>query len=130
VLQSMGEAPLGMITAHHYSYAHDSALNHAFVKAYAEAYGDLRPNFFAVGGYDGMAAIYAVIGKLDGVIDGDKAMAALAGLVIDSPRGPIEIDPATHDVVQTVYIRRVEKVDGKIVNVEFDRIPKVKDPGK
>lgn len=130
VLQSMGDAPLGMITSHHYSYAHDSALNKAFVKAYADAYGDFRPNFLAVGGYDGMAAIYRVIEQLKGNIDPDKAMAVLKGMKIESPRGPIEIDPATRDVIQTVYIRRVEKVAGKIVNVEFDKVEKVKDPGK
>lgn len=130
VLQSMGDAPLGMITSHHYSYAHDSALNKAFVKAYADAYGDFRPNFLAVGGYDGMAAIYRVIAELKGNIDPDKAMAVLKGMKIDSPRGPIEIDPETRDVIQTVYIRRVEKVGGKIVNVEFDKVEKVKDPGK
>jgi branched-chain amino acid transport system substrate-binding protein len=130
VLQSMGDAPLGMITTHHYSYAHDSALNKAFVRAYAEAYGDFRPDFLAVGGYDGMAAIYKVVAELKGKIDADKAMAVLKGMKIDSPRGPIMIDPATRDVVQTVYVRRVEKVDGKIVNVEFDHFDNVKDPGK
>jgi branched-chain amino acid transport system substrate-binding protein len=131
VLQRMGDAALGIITTHHYSYAHDSALNHAFVKAYAEAYGaDLRPNFMAVGGYDGMAAIYRVIEKLKGEMNGDKAMAALKGMVIESPRGEIEIDPETRDVIQTVYVRRVEKVGDTLVNVEFDKVPKVKDPGK
>ncbi len=130
VLQSMGDVPLGMITSHHYSYAHDSARNHDFVKAYAADYGDVRPDFLAVGGYDGMAAIYQVIEKLKGEIDGDKAMAVLKGMKIDSPRGPIEIDAGTRDVVQTVYIRRVEKVDGKILNVEFDKVEGVKDPGK
>jgi branched-chain amino acid transport system substrate-binding protein len=130
VLQSMGDAALGIITTHQYSYVHDSALNKAFVKAYADAYGDFRPDFLAVGGYDGMAAIYRVIEQLHGVIDADKAMAVLKGMKIDSPRGPIEIDPETRDIVQTVYVRRVEKVGDKIVNVEFDQIPNVKDPGK
>jgi branched-chain amino acid transport system substrate-binding protein len=130
-LPAMGDAALGIITSHHYSYAHDSQLNKAYVKAYAAAYGpDIRPDFNSVGGYDGMAAIYKVIEALKGDIDPDKAMAAFKGMKIDSPRGPVEIDPATRDVVQTVYIRRVEKVDGQIVNVEFDKIPDVKDPGK
>jgi branched-chain amino acid transport system substrate-binding protein len=130
-LPAMGDAALGMITSHHYSYAHDGALNQAYVKAYAEAYGpDLRPNFMSVGGYDGMAAIYRVIEQLKGDVDGDKAMVALKGMKLDSPRGAIEIDAATRDVIQTVYIRRVEKVDGKIVNVEFDKVENVKDPGK
>jgi branched-chain amino acid transport system substrate-binding protein len=77
-----------------------------------------------------MAAIYGVIEQLKGQMDGDKAMAVLKGMRIASPRGPIEIDPATRDVVQTVYIRRVEKVDGKLVNIEFDKVENVKDPGK
>ena len=46
----------------------------------------------------------------------------------ESPRGPISIDPATRDIVQNVYIRRVEKVGNNIVNVEFDTVPNVKDP--
>jgi branched-chain amino acid transport system substrate-binding protein len=130
-LPAMGDAALGMITSHHYSYAHDSALNKAYVKAYAEVYGpDLRPNFMSVGGYDGMAAIYRVIEQLKGEVGGDKAMAVLKGMKLDSPRGAIEIDAATRDVIQTVYIRRVEKVDGKVVNVEFDKVAAVKDPGK
>lgn len=130
VLQSMGDIALGIITTHHYSYAHDSALNAAYVKAYAEAYGDFRPDFMSVGGYDGMAAIYRVIEKLHGVIDGDKAMEILKGMKIDSPRGPVEINAETRDPIQTVYVRRVENVGGKIVNAEFDQIPRVKDPSK
>ena len=131
VLQGMGDAALNIISSHHYSYAHSSAVNKAYVEAYAALFGDdVRPNFMSVGGYDGMAAIYRVIEKLKGRMDGTHAMAALKGMRIESPRGPIEIDPATRDVVQTVYIRRVEKVDGKLVNVEFDKVETVKDPGK
>ncbi len=131
VLQGMGDAALGIITTHHYSYAHDSAANKAYIAAYAEAYGnDIRPNFMSVGGYDGMAAIYRVIEALKGNLDGAKAMAVLKGMRIDSPRGPIAIDAETRDVVQTVYVRRVENVGGRLLNVEFDRIADVKDPGK
>ena len=131
VLQGMGDAALNIITSHHYSYAHTSPANKAFVEAYAKLFGDdVRPNFMSVGGYDGMAAIYRVIEQLKGRMDGAKAMAALKGMRIDSPRGPIEIDAATRDVVQTVYIRRVEKVEGKLVNVEFDKVENVRDPGK
>ena len=130
VIEAMGDAPLGVVTTHQYSVAHDSAQNRAFLKAYADiATG--RPNFMAVGGWDGMAAIYEVIARLDGKIDGDKAMEVLKGLKIDSPRGPIMIDPATRDVVQTIYVRRVERMkDGKLYNVEFDQVQNVKDPGK
>ncbi|HXH02118.1 MAG TPA: ABC transporter substrate-binding protein [Candidatus Competibacteraceae bacterium] len=132
VLPAMGEATLGVITTFHYSAAHDSPENKAFLKAFAEANGAGagRPNFMAVAGYDGMAAIFEVAKRLDGKIDGDKAMEVLKGLKLNSPRGPITIDPATRDIVQTVYVRRVEKVDGELYNVEFDKFPEVKDPGK
>jgi branched-chain amino acid transport system substrate-binding protein len=84
----------------------------------------------AVGGYDGMAAIYEVARKLDGNIDGDKAMQILRGMKLDSPRGPIQIDPETRDIVQNVYVREARKIGGKVYNVEFETFPAVKDPGK
>ena len=131
VLDAMGDAALGMITSHHYSAAHPSPENEQFLKAYAGVAGALgRANFMAVGGYDGMAAIYDVARKLGGKIDPDKAMAVLKGWKWQSPRGPIEIDPDTRDVVQTVYIRKVEKRDGHYWNVEFEQFPAQKDPGK
>ncbi len=131
VLQAMGEPVVGVITTHHYSAAHDSPENKAFVKAFGEVTKELkRPNFMAVGGYDGMAAIAEVVKKLGDKIDGDKAMEVLKGLKLTSPRGPISIDPATRDIVQTVYVRRVQKVGGDYYNVEFDKFPDVKDPGK
>lgn len=131
VLPVMGEPVLGVITTHHYSAAHDSPENKAFVKAFGEVAKDLRrPNFMAVGGYDGMAAIAEVVKKLGNDIDGDKAMEILKGLKLASPRGPISIDPATRDIVQTVYVRRVQKVGNDYYNVEFDKFPDVKDPGK
>ena len=131
VLPAMGDATLGVITSFHYSAAHNSAENKAFLKNFAEANpGAGRPNFMAVAAYDGMGAIYEVARKLDGKIDGDKAMAVLKGMKINSPRGAITIDPQTRDVVQTVYIRKVEKVNGELYNVEFDKFDNVKDPGK
>lgn len=133
VLMAMGEPALGVITSHHYSAHHDSAENRAFVKAFKEvAKGLPRPNFMGVGGYDGMAAMAETVKKLNakGKVDGDKAMEVLKTLKLTSPRGPISIDPATRDIVQTVYIRRVEKVGGELYNVEFDKFPDVKDPGK
>ena len=132
VLEAMGDPTLGMITAFHYSAAHKSPENEAFLKAYAAA-NDPKigaPNFMAAAGYDTMHVIYEVAKKLSGNIDGDKAMAAIKGMKWTSPRGPVEIDPQTRDIDQTVYIRKVEKVNGKLENVEFDKIPNVKDPGK
>jgi branched-chain amino acid transport system substrate-binding protein len=131
VLPAMGDATLGVITSFHYSAAHNSPENKAFLKNFADANpGAGRPNFMAVAAYDGMAAIYEVANKLGGKIDGDKAMAVLKGMKINSPRGAITIDPQTRDVVQTVYIRKVEKVNGELYNVEFDKFENMKDPGK
>ncbi len=128
-IEIMGDAPLGVVTSHHYSVAHDSPQNREFLKAYAEI-DKSRPNFMAVGGWDGMAAIYEVVRQLNGQVDADKAMAAFKGMKLDSPRGPVLIDPATRDPIQTIYLRKVEKRDGKLYNVEFDRVDNVKDPGK
>ncbi|MDQ2962502.1 MAG: ABC transporter substrate-binding protein [Pseudomonadota bacterium] len=131
VLEAMGEPTLGLITSFHYSAAHDSPENKAFVKAYAEASGSkLRPNFMAVGGYDGMALIYEALKKTNGSTDGETLVAAMKGMKLTSPRGPIMIDPETRDVVQTVYIRKVEKTGGGLYNIEFDKFPDQKDPGK
>ena len=131
VLNAMGDAALGLITTFHYSAAHDSAENKAFLQAYAQvAPGAGRPNFMTVGAFDGMALIYDVATKLNGAIDADKAMEVVKGWKTQSPRGPISIDPETRDIVQTIYVRRVEKRDGELWNIEFDRFENVKDPGK
>jgi branched-chain amino acid transport system substrate-binding protein len=131
VLQAMGEPTLGLITSFHYSAAHDSPENKAFLKVYAETNGTkLRPNFMACAGYDGMAAIAEALKKTGGSTDPERFVGALKGMKLMSPRGPIMIDPETRDIVQTVYIRRVEKVDGILYNIEFDKFPDVKDPGK
>ena len=131
VLEAMGDGTLGLITSFHYSAAHDSPENKAFIKAYTETNGTkLRPNFMAVGGYDGMQAIAEALKKTQGSTDPDKLMAAFKGMKLMSPRGPIMIDPDTRDIVETVYIRRVEKVNGQLYNIEFDKFPDQKDPGK
>ena len=130
-LPAMGSAALGVVTTHHYSAAHESPENAAFKQAFAKVTGgQVRPNFMAVGGYDGMAAIAKVIEKLGGKLDGDAAMAAFKGLALDSPRGPIRIDPETRDVIQTVYVRKVEQRPDGFYNVEFDHFDEQKDPGK
>ena len=126
-LASMGDAALGIITVAHYDYTHDSKMNDAFVKAYNAEYGR-NPDFFSVGGYDGMHLIYAALEKANGKTDGDSLIAAAKGLKWESPRGPISIDPETRDIIQNVYIRRVEKVGGKLVNVEIATFDNVKNP--
>jgi branched-chain amino acid transport system substrate-binding protein len=129
-LKSMGDASLGIITAWHYDYADKkNAKNVAFVKLFNEMH-KRNPDFFSIGGYDGMHVIYEAVKKAAGKTDGDSLIAAAKGLKWDSPRGPMSIDPETRDVVQTIYIRKVEKVGGELVNVPFDTVENVKDPVK
>jgi branched-chain amino acid transport system substrate-binding protein len=128
-LKSMGDAGLGILTVYHYDYNHDSALNREFVKAFHDASGR-NPNIYSIGGYDGMHLIYETLKKTGGNTDGDALIAAAKGMAWESPRGPISIDPETRDIIQTVYIRRVDKVGGQLRNVEFDKVENVKDPVK
>ncbi len=130
ILDSMGDPALGTITSHFYSAAHPSAENKAFVAAFEKANGGMRPNFMAVGGYDGMALIYKVLVKTGGSADGDKFIAAAKGMSWMSPRGKMTIDPETRDVIQDVYLRKVERVNGHLYNVEFDRVRDVHPDGK
>ncbi len=129
-LNDMGDGALGVVTSHHYSAAHLSPLNKKFVEAFEKANKGLRPNFMAVGGYDGMRVIYEALKTTKGAGGGDALLAAMKGQVFESPRGPVFIDAQTRDIVQNVYLRKVERVNGQLYNVEFDVIKDVKDPGK
>lgn len=130
-LDATGDVALGLVTSHHYSYAHPSAKNQKFVKDFEAQFGKaMRPSYFAVSAYDALSAIEAALAKTKGDTSGDKVMEALKGLRFESPRGPVEIDAATRDIVQTVYIRKTERVNGQLVNVEFDQFERVKDPAK
>ena len=126
-LKSMGDAGLGIISAWHYDYKSDAPRNVEFVKLFNEMHGR-NPDFFSIGGYDGMHAIYEALKRAGGKTDGESLITAAKGMTWDSPRGPMSIDPETRDVVQTIYIRRVQKVGGELVNVPFDKIEKAKDP--
>ena len=128
-LKVMGDAGIGIMTAFHYDYNHKSRENADFVGAYKATYGR-NPDFFSIGGWDGMHLIYQALKKTGGKADGESLIAAAKGMKWESPRGPISIDPETRDIIQTVYIRRVEKVGGQLVNVEIDKIENVKDPVK
>jgi branched-chain amino acid transport system substrate-binding protein len=128
-LAGMGDAALGIVTSFHYDYNHPSKVNAEFVKAFNAEF-KRNPDFFSAGGYDGMHLIYEALKKTGGKADGDSLIAAAKGASWESPRGPMSIDPETRDVIQTVYIRRVEKVDGRLQNVEIDRFENVKDPVK
>jgi branched-chain amino acid transport system substrate-binding protein len=130
LLNGMGDPVVGTITAHIYSADHNSAANKAFVDAFKKANNGMRPNFMAVGAYDGMNLVYEALKKTNGNTDGDALMTAIKGMSWESPRGPISIDPDTRDIVQNVYIRKVEKKNGELYNVEFATFPSVKDPGK
>jgi len=129
-LAAMGNSALGLVTAFHYSQAHDSPENKAYVAAYLKAFPKDRPNFMSVGGYDGMHLIYQVLEKTKGDASGDAFVAAAKGLQWTSPRGPVQIDPETRDIIQNEYIRKLENVNGEVQNVEFATLKAVKDPGK
>ena len=128
-LQGMGDPAIGIITVANYDYNHDSAKNKEFVKAYNDEF-HRNPDIFSIGGYEGTHLIYEALKKTGGKTDGDALIAAAKGMSWESPRGPMMIDPETRDIVQTVYIRRVEKVGGGLRNVEIASVPNVKDPAK
>jgi branched-chain amino acid transport system substrate-binding protein len=129
ILEAIGAPAIGVVTSFHYSAAHDSPENKAYVSGMAAANNGMRANFHSVGGYDGMHLIYEALKKTGGDSDGEKVVNAMKGMSWVSPRGPMSIDPMSRDVIQTVYIRRVEMKDGKPWSIEFDKFEKVKDPG-
>jgi branched-chain amino acid transport system substrate-binding protein len=128
-LKSMGDSAVGIRTVFHYGWEHNSPMNEAFVKAYRADF-NRSPDVFSIGGWDGMHLIYEALKKTGGKADGDSLIAAAKGMKWESPRGPISIDPNTRDIVQTVYIREVQRINGKAQNVEIDKIENVKDPAK
>jgi len=127
ILNNIGDVALGLITSHHYSAAHPSALNKTFVAEFQKA-NNKRPNFMGVSGYDGMALLYKALEKTKGVTTGDALVEAMKGMAWESPRGPISIDPQTRDIIQNIYVRKVEKKDGELYNVEFQTFEAVKKP--
>jgi len=129
-LNDMGDGAIGVVTSHHYSTYHPSAMNKKFVADFGKANKGMRPNFMAVGGYDGMRVIYDALKASKGQGGGDGLLAAMKGQIFESPRGKIFIDAQTRDIVQNIYLRRVERKEGQLWNVEFDVIKDVKDPGK
>jgi branched-chain amino acid transport system substrate-binding protein len=129
-LKSMADVALGFITVAHYDWNHDSALNKDFVRDYGEISGGRHPDVLSIGGWDGMHLIYQALEKTGGKTDGEGLANAVKGMTWESPRGPVIIDPETRDIILNVYIRRVERVDGDLRNVEFDKIEQVKDPVK
>ncbi|MGG5810631.1 ABC transporter substrate-binding protein [Falsiroseomonas sp. CW058] len=129
ILNDMGDAVIGAVTSHHYSAAHDSAENRAYVEAFRGVAPNLRPNFMSVGGRDGMHLVAEMLARTGGSDDGERLVAAAKGLSWTSPRGPMTIDANSRDVVQDIYIRRAERRDGQIWNIEFDKVAQVRDEG-
>jgi len=127
-LNAMGDGVLGSITSYNYSAAHDSPENKKFVTEFRKANDNMRPNVIGLGGYDGMHAIYAALEKNKGDTDGPKLLEAFKGLTWTSPRGPLTIDPKTREPIQNIYIRKVERKDGELYNVEFATYPNQKTP--
>ncbi len=129
LLESMGAPAVGVITSFHYSAAHESPENRAYVDGFMKANNGMRPNFHSVGGYDGMHLIYEAVKKAGPNATGEQLVEAMKGMKWTSPRGPMSIDPATRQPIQTVYLREVKMVNGKPWNIEFDKVENVKDPG-
>lgn len=130
ILNEMGDVALGLVTSHPYSVAHNSPANKKFVEAFMKQSKGVRPNFFGVAAYDGMRVIYEAVKATKGSGSGEALVNAMKGQIFESPRGPIYIDAQTRDIVQNVYIRRVERVNGQLYNTEFDVLRDVKDPAK
>jgi branched-chain amino acid transport system substrate-binding protein len=130
ILNQLGEPMLGITTALQYSAAHESEMNKTFVAGFERVGGGMRPDHVGVAVYDAMHLIYAALEKTGGNANGDVLLAAMKGMAWESPRGPIAIDPDTRDIIQDIYIRRVERRNGQLYNIEFDKYPAVKDPFK
>jgi branched-chain amino acid transport system substrate-binding protein len=130
ILNAMGDVALGTVTSMHYTAALDNPENRAYVAAFEKANPGMRPNFHSVGAYDGMHLIYAALQATKGDTNGDKLLAAMKGQKWNSPRGPVELDAQTREMIQNVYITRTERVNGQLFNVPFDKVEAVKDPAK
>ncbi|MDO8768702.1 MAG: ABC transporter substrate-binding protein [Burkholderiaceae bacterium] len=129
LLNEMGDSVIGTITSFHYSAAHPSATNKKFVDAFLAANKGMRPNFMAVGGYDGMRVIYEALKATKGKGGGEALVAAMRGQTFESPRGPVTIDARSGEIIQDIYIRRVERRAGELWNVEIDTNKAVRDHG-
>ena len=130
ILNEMGDVALGVVTTHHYSASNPSAANKAFVRAFKAANKNARPNFMAVGGYDGMHLVYESLKATGGSVDGEKLVGAMKGMSWQSPRGPVKIEAETREMIQNIYVRKVEKAEGELYNVEFATFQAVLDPAK
>ena len=82
-LKAMGDSAIGIITALHYDQTHNSKMNKAFVEAYNAEF-KRNPDFFSVGGYDGMHIIYEALKKTNGNTDGEGLIDATKGMAWES----------------------------------------------
>src|SRR5262249_28386088 len=127
-LPGMSDAMLGTVTAGFYSAHHPSAINRNYVTAFTMANANMRPNFISVSAYDGMHLIYEASKKTNGRVEGEAFVTAMKGMTWESPRGPVAIDPDTRDIVQNIYLRKVEKIGGELSNAECATSENVKAP--
>lgn len=128
LLQSMGPDALGVVSSMHYSAAHDTPFNKAYVAEFRKLSKGELPNSMSVGAYDAMHLVYESLKQAGRDATGDSLLKAMKGMSWESPRGPVSIDADTGEIIQNVYIRRVENVDGEMYNVEFDTVANFKNP--
>ena len=124
VLRNMGDEALGILTACWYSAELDNPVNRKFAPAFrAEAKYD--PGFYAAATYTDAAVLEAALTAVQGKIEDKKAfMAALRKTNVLACRGPVTFDDYGN-VVGSVYIRRVERKDGRLVNSVIYTYPAV-----
>ena len=126
-LPTIGDAAIGIVTAWYYDPYLDNPMNKKFIAGLKAADPQVLDKYITTFGYDGMEIIFHMLKATNGARDGDKAIAAIKGYSWQSPTGPISIDPVTRDSVRNIYIRRVVKENGMLINKTFETIPAVKD---
>jgi len=130
-LDSDPDEAIGLISVFNYAGELDTKANKQFLKDVAALKGPkFRPNFSAYATYDVLTALYSVVAAQNGNIDPDRTMALIKGFKGDGPRGPFIIDPQTRDLVANMYIRRVEKKNGRLVNTIIATVPMVRNPNE
>jgi branched-chain amino acid transport system substrate-binding protein len=130
-LPAFSDDIIGTVTSFHYTETNTTPENIAFKAQLKKMFGEkAEPDIASVAAWDGTDLIYRSLAALGPSAEGLKYVDYITHEKIKSPRGPVEIDPSERDVVQNIYIRRVEKRDGKLVNIDIDTIPMVHDQWK
>ena len=126
-LPVIGDAAIGIVTAWYYDPYLDNPMNKKFIAGLKAADPQVLTKYITTFGYDGMEIIFHMLKATNGERDGDKAIAAIKGYSWQSPTGPISIDAKIRDSVRNIYIRKVVKENGMLINKTFETIPAVKD---